>query len=366
MKTPVAFAVPVCAFCGVARDVSRDNEFLLLNPENHYEVKASQEGREYLLPPRYTSKAPTIYLCSTSCCEGLLRDPAHRDRIAVMEPQKLPPTPEKVATCEACIDALVAEFGDEAWQQDCSEELRYLDSCSRDWERTRAGQIGCECASQHDDLVELIADTLMLARHTCQVDEHASFIYLLRPDQSSEELRFSGVECALRWCQAHPYDAKGYWDTHGLRCTECDCVQRTDLGAHEALWLDVKVAGRKTGLPFCSPGCLLKRVAEHPEMVFVYARHRRLFPRADRQYWRGNGCASCFREGQKVPEKTRYIVLSGSPWHSSFDDERPTAFCSRVCLMERFRKEVVLFETKRLGPWYVSPEEPDDEFVVEE
>ncbi len=135
-----------------------------------------------------------------------------------------------------------------------------------------------------------------------------------------------------------------------------------EMAACEALWLHVKEGDRKICLPFCTPSCLLARLEQAPALDFDWFQHQDLFPMSERGDWTLNGCMTCCEE----KEDAQYIVLSGAPWGSSFDDERPNAFCSQACLVRALHKEVKQFDENGLKPWYVRPWNSDAESQVEE
>lgn len=330
-----------CTACPHVYNPVKDAPFLVLNHEGdeaHYRAKAFEEGRSPI-PPRYTEERPELAFCSTECLARFVKQPAHYDLLARLEPAQLT-LPEPGAK-----DGQGPSF------------LRYAHK--KRWEDTLAGNLSCACDVRVGGLLGTVVTCVQgqAPLSPCRHGGHGPFFTLYQPFDGNhwKDVRFNGLPCLLDWCWAAAYDAKGWWERPELkcpRCAHCQSVYRRDLfgGGSGAISVKALVKGVETRVTYCQPSCFLAALEAGLEVRWLdfqtaFAPHG--------SSWK-TGCYRC----EKEDRNSAYVSLK-TCWESAVHtDEVPACFCSKECLVAAFSEDRASFERRGLDKWYVTHDHP--------
>lgn len=345
----------VCAQCDHVHNVETDNDFFILNPVE--DPPSSEEAKVWRSwnPPRYTSPAPELSFCSTRCVIEFISQEKNFNRVAWLEKDRLPEEPSEVANAKMLHEASQAQ-GKESHLNEKPIFWRPLFIAQLRWERYREGRFSCtysnhiskhawESYRKEHGIPEGIACCMPFP----QVSGPCLYISMSGQEQPGHsDMEFCSVAHAIAWCKQHPYDAKGYWKTNGLRCAECGSIQRTDLFCGEGLMLEAVLNGTgKKERRFCSPMCTLQHINRGAIEIATcsYEEHVR------------DGWEDCCHSCRRTDTTARFIIIVG-PYCSTFDDEIDGHFCSMECFMKALLAEEAHFKKRNLGRWYARHAHP--------
>lgn len=342
----------VCAHCNHVRNEEVDNDFFSMNSGKHFDASDEWTRRE---PPRYTSPAPELLFCSTNCVIAFLSDEKNRDRIGWLEKDKLPQEPEEVATSRARYDELCRQ-GKKPTHKEAFDYWRPLMEAHGRWERTQEGRFLCDY-SDHISKAEReeyrvkhgIPEKSFWGMPLPAVNGPCLYISMWGQQQSCRgDKQFCCIAHAIAWCGDHAYDAKGYWLSQGLRCTECGSVQRRDLGCDQglSLWAVMNGSGKERR-HFCTPMCALKHIERGAIDIATCSYEEHV-----REGWNDH-CHSC----KQVDKAARFIIIVG-PYDCTFDDEIDGHFCTMECFMKALRVEEEVFTKAKRMRWYAHADHP--------
>ena len=344
--TSVSMPTPVCTQCFAVYNHKHDMPFLVLNP--------SALSREAAKPPQYTNEAPELHFCSTTCLAVFVTEPQNQTHIAWFDPTKLPTEPEASATAST---DWRARFGDKNFigvvrTEGKSPELLELVGrlrIHRSWRRARQGQEVCvHCNPQTD--------------HNAgepQEGRPGPFLYV-RGFRFYESF-CNGITCLLAWCAENQFDAKGYWQNHGTRCSNCQSVYRTDKpDLNGALVVNARFerdgagpipltghASEEQTMVFCCPTCVVGYFTQDQEakakLLYWVPANQHVVEFDDEQE---GGCAQC---GTHAPS----FVAVDAPYWSKWDSMNvPNYFCSVLCIVEAFRADEKHCQKYGFGKWF--------------
>ncbi|MEN9558132.1 MAG: hypothetical protein RL141_501 [Candidatus Parcubacteria bacterium] len=327
----------VCAGCGVAHNSSADADFLQLNAPKRRSVPEEWLATQPARPPQFTTEAPVLHFCSTQCLSGFIADDRNYGRIAWLETEKLPPTPEDLVGLEERYRARALTDSDADRNEYREYWLPRLEALYH-WERAHEGRLGCdlrECITPEEVEAERIRYNIPTGRQFAMLTPVRPGPGLCFSSWSQGEGNprgdhaFCCVACAIRFCEQFPFDAKDHWVNKGIRCTHCDGVRNEDHGCHGGYTV--------CGKHFCSAQCALTHVKGNPLFLTGWMSREEVLA-SDRKARRPervhNGCAHCRTEN----DSARFVLLD-SVYESTLDDEYPAMACSVACVVGLFEIE---------------------------